>query len=429
MLDGFHILTLTHRDAPLQLLAHAVLPEPFIAERLSELKSSFGWEELCYIATCNRVAFAFYDPCPQPENLAGKVLEKVRPDLPEDLRVELAEKFRLLNAQDAVSHILELAASVDSLVVGEREILRQLREAYEQSRVWGLTGDHLRLLMRYTVETAKEIYTDTEIGSGALSVVALAFNEMMHAGARPQSRVLLVGAGQTNTLYGKFLLKNGFKNVTVFNRSLHRAESLAKMGAWNALTINELPFFSEGFDVMVVCTAATEPIIQPALYKTLLAGENTPKIVVDLSVPNNVAASVREQFPVQFIEVESLRGIADQNLQARERAREDARRLIARRVLVFCERWHERQVERLLSDIPDEVNAVKMRAIEEVYAKRIALLDPSAKALLEEMLGYMEKKCVAIPMKAAKRIVLGARQAASRKNTRSEHPAEHPNKS
>lgn len=415
MLDGFHILTMTHRDAPLQLLAHAVIPAPFVAERLSELKSSFGWEELCYLATCNRVAFAFYAPDTLQENLAAKVLECLRPELPETLRTEIAGNFRLLNGADAVSHMLELAASVDSLVVGEREILRQLREAYEQSRAWGLTGDHLRLLMRYTVETAKEVYTETEIGAGALSVVALAFNEMMRTGARAHSRVLLIGAGQTNTLYGKFLLKNGFKNVTVFNRSLHRAEALAQMGNWNALALNELPFFSEGFDVMVVCTAATEPVIHPELYQTLLAGEHGPKIVVDLSVPNNVAPAVREQFDVQFIEVESLRHIASQNLQSRERAREEARRLIAGRVLAFRERWHERQVERLLAHIPDEVHAVKTRAMEEVYAKRIALLDPTARALLGEMLDYMEKKCVAIPMKAAKNIALGARQAARKK--------------
>lgn len=415
MLDGFHILTLTHRDAPLSVIAQAVLPEQTTDEKLQALQAAFGWDELMYLATCNRVAYVFYSQQAVGHDLAAELLRNARPDLDEATVVATAAAARLLHGSDAVQHLLELSASMDSLVVGEREILRQLREAYNQSLAWGLTGDHLRLLMRFAVETAKDIYTNTAIGEGALSVVALAFTAMQQKGIKPDARIVLVGAGQTNTLFGKFLLKNGFQHVTVFNRSLPRAEILAKMGHWNALSLDELSYFSEGFDALVVCTGATEPVIVKDLYQKLLAGESTKKVVVDLSLPNNVAREVVADFPVEYIEVESLREIASDNLLAREQAREDARAIIAERLPVFRERWHERQVERLFAHIPDAVKAVKERAIQEVFAKRVAQLDAPAQALLQEMLDYMEKKCVAIPIKAAKSIALHTTKSAAPK--------------
>lgn len=407
MLDGFHILTLTHRDAPLRTIAHAILPEESSAEKLGKLKAAFGWEELMYLATCNRATYIFYAQPVDYKTLALEALRVLRPDLPAEVLQETAACARLLQGADAVSHVLELASSMDSLVVGEREILRQLRVAYDQSRDWGLTGDHLRLLIRFAIETAKDIYTNTAIGEGALSVVALAFNAMLEKGIGPKDRILLIGAGQTNTLFGKFLAKNGFQNVTVFNRNLQRAEMLARLGHWKALPLSVLDHFTEGFDALVVCTASVEPLITPAAFEVLLAGETTEKTVVDLSLPHNVAVETTAAFPIQYIEIETLKEVATENLLAREQARESARSIIAGRLSVFCDRWHERQLERMLAHIPEEVRAARERATQEVFAKQIAQLDGPAQALLLEMMDYMEKKCVAIPMKAAKAIVLG----------------------
>jgi glutamyl-tRNA reductase len=405
MPNGYYILTLTHRDAPLSTIANAILPADNKQEKLGELKAKFGMEELMYLATCNRVAYIFFRKELNTEQFALKALRLLRPDLSTQILEETAASARLLSGTAAIQHALELSASVDSLVVGEREILRQMRESFEQSAAWNLTGDHLRLLMRFTVETAKDIYTNTAIGEGALSVVALAFSAMLQKGIRPEARVLLVGAGQTNTLFGKFLLKNGFQHVTVFNRSLPRAKMLAQLGNWQALGLDQLASYQEGFDALIVCTGATEPVITKSIFEKLLAGSNAEKTVVDLSVPNNVASDVVRDFPVQYIEVESLREIASQNLTAREQARENARQIIAARLPQFRNLWHERQVERMFSQIPSEVRAVKERATQDVFAKKIALLDSPAQALIHEMMDYMEKKCVAIPIKSAKAVM------------------------
>lgn len=406
MLDGYHILTLTHRDATLDTLAHAIAPGENTDFALQNLKAGMGWEELLYLATCNRVTYVFYTQDTVDQNIAAQMLSALRPELSESVAQKTSTQMRLLQGAAAVTHLLEVAASMDSLVVGEREIIRQLRQAYDQSREWNLTGDHLRLLMGFTIETAKVIYTHTGIGRRALSVVALAFGEMLKTGLRPEARILMIGAGETNALFAKFLVKSKFTKVTVFNRTFEKARSLAQANGWRAFPLDELAFYSEGFDALVVCTGATQAIIDPALYRELLANESGKKIVVDLSIPHNVARETVVGFPMQYIEIESLKETANENLAYREQERDRAAGLIQARILQFRERWQERQVERSMAHIPAEVKAVKDRAINEVFGKEFAQLDPDAQDLVQRMLGYMEKKCVAIPIKAVKAISL-----------------------
>lgn len=406
MLDGYHILTLTHRDASLDSLANAIAPAECISEALQHLKSELGWEELFYLATCNRVTCVFYSQEPLDERTPIRYLETLRPELPAEILKKTAQQMRILHGADAVGHLLEVAASMDSLVVGEREIIRQIRQAYEQNRAWNLTGDHLRLLLEFTIETAKEVYTHTGIGRRALSVVALAFGEMQKNALRPDARILMVGAGDTNALFAKFLVKAAFKNVTIFNRTFEKARQIADANGWRAFPLDELPYFSEGFDALIVCTGATHALITPALFEQLLVGETGPKVVVDLSIPHNVARQTVLQFPMQYIEIESLKETAHQNLAYREKERTRAESLIQDRVYAFRDRWHERQVERSLAHIPAEVKAVKERALHTVFGDEFARLDPATQDLVQRMLGYMEKKCVAIPIKAAKAVAL-----------------------
>jgi glutamyl-tRNA reductase len=403
MLDGYHLLTLTHRNAPLETIGKMVLQD-HASPLLNLLKERFQWEEMMYLATCNRVAILFFKHGPVSKNIENEVVGIIRPDLPADEQDIIASQMRLLHGADAIRHWLEVAASMDSLVIGEREIIRQLREQYDHNRAAGHTGDHLRLLIRFTIETAKEIYSRTGIGEKAVSVVALAFGEMLKSVSDRNARILMVGAGQTNTLFAKFLVKYGFRNVTVFNRSFENALLLADAVNGRALPLDALQHYSEGFDCLVVCTGATEPVVTPAIYQNLLQEENSYKTVVDLSVPNNVDKRILPAFPIRFIEIEGLKQLANENLAFRENERQKAETIISERLYAFRDQWHERQVERSLSHIPDEVRAVKERALYQVYGKEFAALDPQAQALMLEMMDYMEKKCIAIPIKAIKEI-------------------------
>ena len=411
MLHGYHILTLTHKQVPLAAIGKAMVPEAQAAPTLQRLQQSFGWDELYYLATCNRVMYLFYSRQAVPDALPDMLMEALHPAWDAAEIKQAAEPIVLVHGAAAVEHLMEVASSMDSLVVGEREIIRQLREAYEQSRQWGLTGDHLRLLMRYTIETAKSIYTQTGIGDKALSVVALAYHALEARGLRPDARILMIGAGQTNTLFAKFLYKYGYHNVTVFNRSLDKAEAVAEYIGGKACTLDQLTQYRQGFDALIVCTGATEHLVTAAVYTLLLGADRSAKVAVDLSVPNNIDPALRSTHGLDIIDIESLRAQADLNLAYRESERQKAAVLIAERVHAFRAVWHERQVERSLSGIPSEIRAYKERALHEVFGKELAQLDPQALDLVHRMMDYMEKKSVAVPMKAAKAIVLNMQKA------------------
>ncbi len=407
MLDGFKILTVTHRRTSLQHIEKFVVAhsdEPALRAKLEALKAEFGFAEMMYLATCNRVMFLFYteSATPQrglPSNFQSNFFQHINPSLDEHF---IAENVALLEGRAAAEHLFQVAASIDSLVVGEREILRQLREAYERCQQWDLTGDHLRIAMQGAVVAAKEVYTETRLGDKPVSVVSLAIRELLKTKLPKTARILMVGAGQTNILVAKFLAKNGFQNVAVFNRTLERAQRIANSLKGRAFGFDELANYREGFDCLIVCTGATKAIIDNELYIKLLAGETNHKVIIDLSVPNNVGKEVVELNDVHFIEIEGLRALAQENRSFREQEVTVANELLDLHLADFVAAVRHRRIERALHQVPAEMKAVKEHAMNKVFKKEIDVLDDAARELLERMMSYMEKKCTGIPIKVAK---------------------------
>ncbi len=402
MLDGYKILTVTHRKTPLQSIGSFVISnnnEAELREKLIQLKQSFGLDELFYTATCNRVVYCFCNNSPLSDSFPEDFFHAVNPDL--SARI-IRQNVISIDGKDAADHLFKVAASIDSLVVGEREILRQLREGYTRCQSWGLTGDSIRILMDAVVVAAKEVYSTTRLGEKSVSVVSLAIKELLKSNMPKSARILMVGAGQTNILVAKFLNKYGFHNVSVFNRTLENSQHLAAMLGGKAYKLSQLESFGEGFDCLIVCTGATQSIVNKELYAQLLGSDNGRKVVIDLSVPNNVSKEVTEQFDVQYIEVECLRALAKENLSFREHEVHNAIKLLDQHLSDFELTSRQRQVERALHKIPGEVKAVRQRAMNEVFKKEIEHLDEATLILLDRMMTYMERKCTGIPMKVAK---------------------------
>lgn len=407
MLDNYHIITLTHQTINVDQIGNFVVhygDRDELNDRLSGLKHKFDLEELVYLSTCNRVSYIIYSDKDLDATFLPAFFREVNPEL-KPAHLALVDKFvSLYHGHKAINHLFELSSSVDSLVVGEREIFRQYREAYQQSVDWRLAGDHLRLLDRYTVSTAKEVYANTKIGEKPLSIVALAMQKLQSLNNDISKRVLLVGAGETNRLVGKFLKKIGYHNVSIFNRSLDNAQELCDLLDAQAFHISELASYRKGFDILIVCTGSTEAIISEDIYRNLIQRETETKIVIDLSVPHNVDQTVQDRYDMHYVSVEQLRTLAEANLEARKQEVGAAKSIIKDKLRTFQKVYQQRQIEKAFHQIPAEVEAVKNRAIESVYAKQIETLDDEAKALVMEMMNYMEKKCVGIPMRLAKEI-------------------------
>jgi len=400
MIQGYKILTVTHHTAKLNTLgsyAFAV-EDTELPTHLKQLKKYAQIEELLYLSTCNRITYFFYTDQKIDADFISSFFTSINPDI----TPTALEKVKALEGRNALNHLFEIAASMDSLVVGEREILRQLRQAYQQSKKWKLTGDHIRIAMRAAVEGAKEIYARTRIGEKPISIVSLAIQKLLTQKVSRNARILLIGAGQTNTLVTKFLRKHEFKNVTIFNRSLNRAEQLASLIAGKALPLKEIDNYREGFDVMIICTGATEALINSDLYQKLLNGETDTKLLIDLAIPNNIDREVVNEFNVKYIEIEDLRNLAKENLSFRQNEVVKGRRMLAEKLNNFIELHRQRQIAKAMKNVPAAIKAVKSHAINKVFKKDLEHVDEDTKALIERMMDYMEKQCIGIPMRAAK---------------------------
>ena len=406
----YKAITITHKTANLQEIGDYVVMEHDNnrQELLHKLKVEFGFEELLYLSTCNRILYLFTTPKKINSAFTKRFLSAINPIFqPKNSDKRIADEVLTFEGIKAVNHLYEVAASVDSLVIGEREILRQLREAYKECQDWQLAGENLRLLMRYVVTGAKKVYAQTRIGEKPISVVSLAVQKMLASKFSRRSRILLIGAGQTNNLVSKFLAKYDYQNVTVFNRTFEKAEKLAaRFSNGSTLGLDRLPHYREGFDIIIACTGSTKPLITNELYVDLLNGDATKKMVIDLSVPNNVDRIIAETHDVNYIEIEDIRQMAKVNLSFREREVTSAKTIIQEELTEFDVQFQHRQIELAMREIPVKIKEVKTKAINEVFKKELEGLDESTIDLMNRMLTYMEKKCISIPMKMAKEIAV-----------------------
>lgn len=407
MLDKYKIITVTHKRVNLKEIGRYAIHASDSASlevRLNELKEQFHFGEIMYLSTCNRIMYFFTNDRELDAAFTYEFFKHINPTLSDEELSVAQEQSMQLQGMDALAHLYDVSASIDSLVIGERQILGQLREAYDQCRRWGLTGDNIRMAMDHAVISAKNVYSNTRIGEKPVSIVSLAIQKLLRTNLSKEARLLLIGAGQTNQLVGKFLAKSGFSNVTVFNRTLSKAEQIAELVTGKAQPLDDLESYEQGFDGIIVCTGSSKPILDAALYEQLLAGETDRKVVIDLAIPHNTSQEVVERFNVNYIEIEGLRNLAKENMAFREKEVGRAKELLSDLLAEFPVLYKQRQVEIAMRAVPTEIKAVKSRAMNEVFRKDLESLDDNTRELVERMLSYMEKKCIGIPMKAARQL-------------------------
>jgi len=382
-----------------------------LEDRLANLKTRLDIPEIFYIATCNRVEFVFCGGHDLNDQFIADFMQQMNFCVPaERLQCFLGQVTRY-EGMNALTHLFRMSCSLESLVVGEKEILAQVRRAYDRCREAGFTGDYLRLIMDRLVKTAKEVYTYTNISRNPISVVSLAYRKLKETKLPENPRILVIGSGETNQNLAKYLRKHQHSNFVVFNRTVENAEKLAKELNARAYPLSALSQYTAGFDVMIICTGAPESIIDSNLYQLLLNGETDKKIVIDLAVPNDVDADVVANFNMHYIEVSSLQAIAEKNKQDRYNELSSADAIIQQNIQEFLPVVKQRRIELAMREVPEKIKEIKSFAINEVFAQDIQKLDPQARETLEKVINYMEKKYIKVPMLMAKDILVKNSQA------------------
>jgi len=405
-LESFKIIAFTHKNLPFDLIGKLHLNQDEQTTVLGAVKLNFGFDEFLFLSTCNRVELFITAQQEINSIFIKEIILFLNSRLNNVEANTLSENAELYVGDEAVEHILKVASSLDSLVVGEREIITQVRKAYDFCNMLGLTGDFIRLLTRQTIETAKDIYTNTDIAKNPVSVASLAYRQLRDLGIKNDARIVFVGSGETNTVLASYLQKHKFANFTVFNRSLENGKKLAQIVKGKAFELKTLPEFKEGFDVLIVCTASSEPLITKAIFDKLNNNETSKKVIIDLALPANVEEVVAKDKLVRYIDIDSLKAQAEANLQLRRNEVEKCEQIIKNKTEQF--RWlhKERRIELAFGEVPRQVKAIKDLALNEVFAKEVNLLDPNSKEVLEKVLSYVEKKYNAVAIKTAKELLL-----------------------
>lgn len=405
-IDMLHTLAFTHRNLPVSEIGDLHIELDNQKERLSSLKESMSLDELMFLSTCNRVEFSFTTNEKVDYTFLHKFFDALYPSIDLSKRDRFASNADVFRGFDAVEHILSVASSVDSMVVGEREIITQVRSSFENCRKMGLTGDLIRIMIRHTVETAKKVYTETSIARHPVSVVSLAYHRLRDMAVPLDSRILIIGAGVTNTNMSRFLKKHGFTNFHVFNRTLSKAEKLAEDLNGAALPLSELKNFNGGFDIIITCTGSETHIITKELYQNLLQGETDKKIVIDIAIPQDLSPEIISEHSVSHISVDVLQKISNENLKARSKEIQHVEEIIAEALFEFKHIYQVRSVELAMREVPNKVKEIKDVALNEVFKNELADMDDSSREVVEKIIGYMEKKYMSTPMLMAKEILL-----------------------
>jgi glutamyl-tRNA reductase len=404
-LNTLRAISINHHHFPLETIGSFVIPQEELKARLDAAKEEFEMSELMYLGTCNRVEVVFNVPHFVCSGFTQKLLSYLFPEHDNSFIKGVAQKAQRFNGEETADHIFRVAASLDSLIIGEREIITQLRNAYEECERMNLTGDLLRMLNQHAIRIAKDVYTHTNLSKKPVSIVSIAWKLFQEKHPDLNTKIVLVGAGKIITNFAKFLAENGYTNVRVYNRTLENAQAIAKSFNTVALHLSELKNDSSDFDVLVVCTGSTEVVVTSEMYAEMCVSQKH-RTVIDLALPANVDAEISKLEDATFIDMLAIQREVQKNISYREEALSDCIAIIEKGKGEFKKLFQERSIERAMSEIPYAIKEIRQTAVESVFSKELAQLSEHDRELVDKIISYMEKKYISVPMKLAKSVLL-----------------------
>ncbi len=336
--DSVLILGVNHKTAPVAVreqLAFTSDPErPF-----KNLREIHGCTEFCFLATCNRVEVIFTSSHPAQTINAIKKLLFATSNVREK---DIDNYIYLHQGADAITHLFRVAASLDSMVVGEPQILGQLKEAYRKAAERKCTGVILNRLLHKAFSVAKRIRTETNIGGSAVSISYAAVELAKKIfGNLDGKKVLLVGAGEMAELAAEHLVNQGISEVIVANRTLERAVNLAKRFNGKAVGLTELHSQMEVVDIMISSTGASGLILHQADVKPIMRQrKNRPLFLIDIAVPRDLDPKLNDLNNVYLYDVDDLSQVVEINKAEREHEATHAEGIVTEEALKFLQ-WIE----------------------------------------------------------------------------------------
>jgi glutamyl-tRNA reductase len=330
---------INHKTAPVELREKIAFSPDAIVQALASLRLETGATESVIVSTCNRTEVYAQLKDNQTNNIAIWLA-----NFHGVQAKELHDNSYLYTEQQAAHHIMRVACGLDSMMLGEPQILGQVKQAFTDAKNSGVIKGDFERLFQHTFSVAKRVRSETDIGANAVSVAYASVQLAKHIfSSLEKSRVLLIGAGETIELVAKHLYEQNVKSLTVANRTLARAQKIAEPLNASVLTLAQIPQHLKDADIVISSTASQLPILGKGLVQSALKErKHKPMFFVDLAVPRDVEAEVGDLDDAYLYTVDDLQQIVEKIEAKRQDAAELADEMLAQQVQQF-RRWQKSQ--------------------------------------------------------------------------------------
>src|SRR5450432_3721029 len=393
---NFQLIGVNHKSAPLDLRERLAVSEAQLPAAIGELVKHPGVDEGMLISTCNRV----------------EVIASTKQST--DLRKFLCSYFGVsqdsmhshlyeFSERDAVRHVFRVASSLDSMVVGEPQILGQVKEAYAVARGLGAIHSALEALLSRAFAVAKRVRSETAIGSSSVSIasVAVELAEKIF-GSLEDKTVYLVGAGKMAELAARHLVAHGAKNIIVSNRTHARAVELAEGFGGRAVPFDLLQETADHADIILTSTGATEPLFRREHGERLLKGRrNRPMFFIDIAVPRNVHPDMNKLDGMFVYDVDDLQSVASDNSAERKKEAERAEKIVELEVDRFASRMKSLAVVPTILSLQEYCETIRQAEFDRIRGK-LGTITPEQEAAIDAMTRGIINKLLHTPITTLK---------------------------
>ncbi|HYL37211.1 MAG TPA: glutamyl-tRNA reductase [Bryobacteraceae bacterium] len=397
----FSITGVNHNSAPVEVRERLAFDEHALAEALQDLKRRPGFCEGLILSTCNRVEVALTS-----DDRAGATVA-VDAFLAETRHVErewVTPYLYHYEDGEAIRHLFRVAASLDSMVVGEPQILGQLKAAYALAKQHGALSGFLDALLTRAFNVAKRVRSETDIGESAVSVSYAAVELAREIfGTLADKKVMIVGAGKMSELAARHLRRNGATQIFVTNRTHERAVEMAQLFDGQIVEYTRFQEFLPEVDIVITSSGAPHYIIvRDEMKKVIDARRNRPVFLIDIAVPRNIEPSVNELDNVFLYDIDDLQKVVETNLAGRMQSAEEAEAIIREEVDRMLARLKAREVVPTIVSLQEQFEQVRQAELARMRGK-LGALTPEQEQALEALTKSMMNKIAHGPISELRR--------------------------
>jgi glutamyl-tRNA reductase len=399
---NLHLIGVNHKTAPVELREQLAIPDKKLPEALHQLMAVSGVKEALILSTCNRVEVLAHTSNGSTD-LRGFLRRHftLEPSSYEPHLYEFAEL-------DVVRHIFRVASSLDSMVVGEPQILGQVKQAYATARAAGTVQSHLDLLLTRAFAVAKRVRTETAVGSSSVSVAACAVDLAEKIFSSLQGKqVCLVGAGKMSELAAKHLLARGAGPIFVANRTYERAQKLAESFGGEAIRFDDLYDYCERADIVITSTGAPVAIFRREHGERFLSRrKNRPMFFIDIAVPRDVDPEMNKLDGIFTYNIDDLQQAVTSHTAERSKEAQRAESIVDDEVERFQARLQTLHVVPAIVSLQDYVETIRQAELERIRG-RLGQLSSDQEQALEALTRGIVNKILHTPITRLKSAAAG----------------------